>query len=320
MKGDRAARRRVAHEPAVAVQEGARGGWLAEREWPPRGTEPHVLPLLAGAYTDSAGNKAEQGDDPGGACREDNHARCNPASRTGQGTWTFSQPLPAALRLAGVAHLRATVEAPAGARMIAIVYDVDRDGRATLLTRGASLVGSGTVAFDLYPQDWRLAEGHRVGVLLAGSDDLYFEPGTTGESVRVVGGSLSLPVLSPARATSLPGGPSRAVSERTSFQVDPGVLSTRASKLTSPARPRLHLRVTPRRVRARRLVTLRIRTTNARGDRVRGARVRVGRRLVRTGRRGQIRVRVRFNRTGRRVLRASKPGYRKARAWVRVVA
>jgi hypothetical protein len=53
---------------------------------------------------------------------------------------------------------------------------------------------------------------------------------------------------------------------------------------------------------------------------VRGARVRVGRRLVRTGRRGRIRVRVRFNRTGRRVLRASKPGYRKARAWVRVVA
>jgi hypothetical protein len=219
-----------------------------------------------------------------------------------------------------VTRLRASLRTTAAVQVVAIVYDLDAENRATLLTRGASLVGrDGEVDFELYPQDWRLRAGHRVGVLLAGSDDFYFAPGTSGATVRVERGSLSLPLLARAREANLGGGPSRAVAERTSFPVDPETVRDRAARLGLPAaaRPRLALRVRPRRVRAGRRIRLRITALDGR-RRVAGARVRVGRRLVRTGRRGVVRVRIRFGRVGLRSVRASKPGYRRGRAWVRV--
>jgi uncharacterized protein len=205
----------------VLVQDGASGAWRAEPRWPPAGTRPASLALRPGAYTDDAGTKAEQGDGPGGGCAEGVRARCNPLSRTGRGAWTFSEPLPRDVRLSGVSRIELALHPGAdGTRVVALVYDVDPDGRASLLTRGASLVpAGGRFAFDLYPQDWRLVAGHRVGVLLSGSDDFYFEPGTTGARVEVLGGTLALPVATP-RTEAPAGGPSRAVLERTTFAVD----------------------------------------------------------------------------------------------------
>jgi hypothetical protein len=204
-----------------------------------------------------------------------------------------------------------------------LIYDVDEANRATLLTRGASLVGAGTVEFDLYPQDWRLRAGHRIGVLLAGSDDFYFDPGRSDTPVEVTSGEIELPLVPSPRGPDLAGGPSRAVIERTSFPVAPEVLHDRAEALVLPAaavrpRRRLVLRVRPRSVRANRPVRLRIRTRDAGGRTVPRARVRVGRRLLRTGSRGRLRARIRFTRPGRRALRASKPGYSRARTVVRV--
>jgi hypothetical protein len=321
VRRDAAATARVTRAPAVAVQEGARGDWLSEAKWPPPPIGTAELELAPGSYADAPGNKAEQGEEPGGGCATGVHARCNPMSRTGQGSWTFSPPLSADVRIAGVARLRARLDGPPAARLIALVYDVDRADRASLLTRGATLIGSdGSVEFGLYPQDWVLRAGHRVGVLLSGSDDFYFEPGTTEATVAVTGGALTVP-LAPAPGPKLAGGASRAVAERTSFPVEPATVAerTRALELPPAARERIVLRVRPSRVKARRAVRLRISVATRSGRGVRGARVRVGRRLVRTGAGGQVRITARFYRPGRRVLRASAPRVGRASTWVRVV-
>lgn len=321
VKDEAHARARVERAPVVAVQEGSRGEWREWADWPPRDGRAHSLPLLPGTYTDAAGNKAEQGDDPGGGCDDGVRARCNPLSRAGQGTWTFSGPLAEDVHLAGTPRLRARLEVEAPAQVVAIVYDVDASSRATLLTRGAASVGAtGWVDFELYPQDWRLRTGHRVGVLLAGSDDFYFNPGTSETTVRVEGGSLSLPLVEPPRGAGIGGSPSRAVLERTSFPVEPALVAERATALGAPAgaRPSLRMKVKPRRVRARRRVALTV-VVHSGGRRVGGGRVRIGRRLVRVPANGVLRVRTRFAVPGLRSLRASRPGYRRAVARIRVV-
>ena len=321
VKDDAAARERTQAAPPVAVEDGATGAWRREAEWPPRGARSRSMQLVPGTYTDAAGNKAEQGDGPGGSC-EGLHARCNPFSRTGQGTWTFSQPLGADMRLAGVPRLAIAVTGPPLAQVVAIVYDVDEHNRAALLTRGASLTGAdGRAEFDLYPQDWRLRAGHRVGVLITGSDDIYFAPGSSGAQVQVSSGSLSLPLVTDPQDGPAEGGPSRAVAERTTFPVDPRVIGSGVSVLSLPtaAQPRLKLRVRPRRAIARRRVVVRATVTDAAGRRVPRALIRIGRRLIRTGAGSTARLVLRFHRRGRRTVRATKPGYRRTRASLRVV-
>jgi hypothetical protein len=228
-------------------------------------------------------------------------------------------PLQRAVQLSGPPRLRAEVDAAPGARLVAIVYDVGPDGRASLITRGASLISGGAVELDLYPQDWALARGHRVAVLLAGSDDFYFAPGTTGSRVTVEDGSISLPLVE-VRPSRL-GAPSRAVAERTSFPIEPDVLAGSGSRLILPtfARPRLRVLVRPRRVRAARRVVVLMRVLGGRRRPVAGARLRVLGRVARTGRRGRARLRVRLRRPGRYVVRATKPGFAPGRATLRAV-
>jgi hypothetical protein len=72
-------------------------------------------------------------------------------------------------------------------------------------------------------------------VLLAGSDDIYYEPGKSGSIVEVTGGRLTVPLLDRARSSNIPGGPSRKVIERTSF---PAPVAGRESDLALPRRAR----------------------------------------------------------------------------------
>jgi hypothetical protein len=88
------------------------------------------------------------------------------------------------------------------------------------------------------------------------------------------------------------------------------------------AAPRLRLSVRPRVVRAGRRTRFRFRVTRRDGGRavaVRGAAVRFAGRRVRTGRRGQAVLAVRFARRGRRRAVATRPGFRRARATVYVL-
>lgn len=85
-------------------------------------------------------------------------------------------------------------------------------------------------------------------------------------------------------------------------------------------RPKLRVKVRPRRARIGRRRTFRVRITAfVRGKRrpVRRALVRFAGRRARTNRRGRARIRVRLRKAGRRRVRASKRGYRRGSAVVR---
>jgi hypothetical protein len=95
------------------------------------------------------------------------------------------------------------------------------------------------------------------------------------------------------------------------------------SRRAQSRRPRLRLKVRPRRTRAGRRTRFRFKVTaRVRGKRrlIRGVRIRFAGRKARTGRRGRARIRLRFNRPGRYKVRATKKGMRRTSKWVRVRA
>lgn len=107
--------------------------------------------------------------------------------------------------------------------------------------------------------------------------------------------------------------------------VTPGAGAGSRSGLAAPgrARPRIHLGVTPRSLRAGRRVRLRVHAWITAGRRVRalaGVRVRVAGRVLRTGRGGRASTVLRPTRPGRLRVRATRRGYRAAVVTLRVRA
>src|SRR5204863_6198655 len=77
-----------------------------------------------------------------------------------------------------------------------------------------------------------------VSLVLRPTEAVYFEPGTSDTTVKVDAGALTVPLLDRARKSNLPGGPSQAVIDRTTFHVDVG---GRETTLQLPrAAPRAH--------------------------------------------------------------------------------
>ena len=217
--------------PRVVVQEGGRGRWRSERRWPPPAIRKRTMPVLGGSYLDAAGNKGE----PGCFRIELN---CPPGP-SGVGSWTFSKPLKHRAHLAGVPRLRVSIETNAPAvNLIALLYDIDASNQASLISRGANRVTSpGTRSVELYPQDWRFRRGHRLGLLLTGADDGWFEPGPSGTGVTVSAGRLRVPYMRCVSGRPLDGGPSQVISERITFPV----VGADVDERTSGRRPpRLH--------------------------------------------------------------------------------
>jgi predicted acyl esterase len=190
-------------DPAVTIQEGD-GTWRFEDQWPPADAQPWAMPVHAGSYQDLPGNTA------GG-------------DSAGHGTWTFTQPLPGDAHLAGEAELSVPVTTTAdGVHVVAHLYDVDAQRKAVFVNRGAFNVpkaGTTEVRFKLLPQDWRFPAGHRIALLLSGADDDFFAPSLTRSSVEVAAGSLTLPLLSLARTSSISGGPSDGMDDNEPFTV-----------------------------------------------------------------------------------------------------
>lgn len=206
----------VEKDPGVEIQQGD-GKWRAEKAWPPLDAKRYTMPVKPGTYVDEDGNSAD-------------------GSSAGNGTWSVSQKLPNDVHLAGVTRLTAKVETTVpNAHLVGLLYDIDNKGVAKVITRGAYLLREGgKVSFDLYPQDWRIEQGHRIGVLLSGSDDSWFMPGVTGTDVNVTGGDVTMPFLRYDRDNFLKGGPATAMSTRQPFQVDAEVLKTRGVKAKLP--------------------------------------------------------------------------------------
>lgn len=207
----------VSQDPKVEVQQGD-GKWRAEKAWPPRDGTRYSMPIKPGTYIDKVGNSAV-------------------GSSGGQGSWTFSQALPYDVHFAGVPRLEVKVETQVpNPHLVALLYDVSK-GNATIISRGAYLLREGgRINFDLYPQDYRLRKGHRLGILLSGADASWFMPGMTQTRVAVTGGKISLPFLRYDRDKFLKGGPASAMSRRTPVPVLNKTISDRDVKMKLPPR------------------------------------------------------------------------------------
>ncbi len=201
--------------PSVHVQTG-QGWWRTEEAWPPRDARRRGLRLLEGTYPDGP--------------------RSPLLFETG--TWTFTQPAPHRLHLAGTPRLTAYVAAPVpGATLIAQLYDVDKKGRARLISRGAfRLSGSGAVTFDLYPQDWVVRKNHRFGIRLTATDS-FFAPTYTQTEVQILGGRVSVPFLRYRRTPTLQGGDAEAMQLVREVRVPPELIEERTRRSSFPPPP-----------------------------------------------------------------------------------
>jgi predicted acyl esterase len=179
-------------DPKVEVQD-SMGRWRAEEQWPPTDVQLLSTDLRPGTYTD---NGTGSGSRPTAA----------------QGVWTISAPLEHDAWIAGTPRLTVSVDAVPNANLAANVYDIDPNGKVTMISRGVqSLTGVGVrnVTLSLYGQDWPLAAGHRIGVLIGSADTDQFQySGTaTRQAVTVRNASITLPFLTYNRTEFLEGGP-----------------------------------------------------------------------------------------------------------------
>jgi hypothetical protein len=114
------------------------------------------------------------------------------------------------VQLSGVPHITVDTQAALpNANLVADVYDIDASGKAILISRGAQLVRSaGLINFDLYGEDWPIAAGHRIGVLVTDSNAEWWTHVPTQQTVTVTSARIGLPFLPRPRTSDLPGTPS----------------------------------------------------------------------------------------------------------------
>ncbi len=275
----------VGSDPGAEIEDGGTQRWRAEAQWPPADTVVHKLDV-----------------------RPD-------------GRWSMSPRLPHDVHLAGTPRLTLDVGL-SGQRgnVFARVYDIAPDLRAQLLTRGAHAVrGSGTIAYDLYPQDWTFKAGHRIGVVMLPADEEWFMPLPSLGTVTRRSGSLALPFLRYTRSSFLPGRKTKVEQNRppgldvttvmagaeTAFDVPPALVDPPSAPLPVAGRPRLTVafkRLDRRRVRisGRGPAGLKLRVQVTAVGRKRALVVR----RVTIGRRGTWRWTTRVGRRRGRVLRA----------------
>ena len=176
-------------ETPVEVQD-IQGRWREEEAFPPVDSKLYTTSLNTGTYTDNGSGAGQSPND-------------------GQGIWTISEPMPHAVWLSGEPVVTAGVDAPPNANFAANVYEITPDGDAQLISKGVSVIrgtGRRTVSFTMYPQDWPIAAGNRIGVLLSDADTNEFQyTGTaTQQTVTVRSAKISLPFLTYDRTEFLP--------------------------------------------------------------------------------------------------------------------
>ena len=181
-------------------------------------------------------------------------------------------------------------------------YGFNREERRFALDYSTERVGGGTFGRFAVTEVFVPQRHYRGGydVLVSGADPLTSAFSST------------------LRLRACPGRPSVEV------RIAPGT-GERTADCVAPVgstKPRLRLRVKPRRATAGRRTRFRFRAFVRAGKRrvyIRGVRVRFAGKRVRTRRGGRATIRAKFERPGRRRARASKRGLRRARATVRVV-
>ena len=227
-------------DPAIAAQ-GSDGTWRTETAFPPADATMLQSSLLSGSYVDDARNlgSADSAFGPGGS-------GALGTSKKGDGVWTVSPPLAHRAHVAGipVANVNVTPQAPR-TNVVVNVYDIAPDGKATLITRGAGIVDeAGPKNVTLWPTDWLFEPGHRVGVLITGSNAEAYAHVPTQTRATVVGGTVDLPFLTFARPANTAGTSNPRLEsyvKAAPFPVPTGTLQQRvnaAFRLPPPLLPR----------------------------------------------------------------------------------
>ena len=202
-------------DPAIAVQDST-GRYRAEEQWPPADSRLFTTALNTGTYTDSGSGSGLR------------------PSET-QGIWTVSEPLPHDVWLSGEPVITVGVDSVPNANLAANVYDISPEGTAKMVSRGVSVlrgVGSKTATFAMYGQDWPVAEGHRLGVLVSSANTDEFNHVATRSTVTVRSAKIALPFLTYDRATFLDGG----MTPRLESYLGADATTLSAEKLTSSQR------------------------------------------------------------------------------------
>jgi putative CocE/NonD family hydrolase len=208
----------TAADPPIAV-ESSDGKWRSEAAWPPADSIGQTTNLKTGTYSDDGTNNGTGDAGP----------------PNGQGVWTFSPAFQYPVHLAGVPRI--TVDADVSlpnANLVGDVYDLDKDGNATLVSRGTYLLaGAGKVSFDMYGDDWTMPAGHRLGVLVTGANAEWWLHSPTGQQVTVKSAKITLPFLGCARTQAIEGGESVKLEDylkSAPFQVDAATVAAGTSK------------------------------------------------------------------------------------------
>ncbi len=184
VKQDPAAMKRTRAAAAVEVQDNY-GRYRAEEAWPPVDALDFDTELNTGSYVDDGNNRGSGGN-------------------AGEGVWTVSQELPHDVWMAGEPILTLGVNAIPRSNVALNVYDIDDAGKATLVSRSASLLrgaGEQEVQVRMYGQDWIFEAGHRIGVLVSSSNAEWWVHAPTQAPVDVLSGRVILPLLTNARTS-----------------------------------------------------------------------------------------------------------------------
>ena len=220
LKGIRPARR----DPDALIQD-SNGKWRSEQNWPPADAQAFTAPLKAGSYDDDANNMGSNDPSAGAG-----GSGATPGEPTyGAGAWTVSPPLPHTAHLAGIPTAKVDVAPVApNTNLVVNLYDIAPNNKATMISRGARLVsGAGVAELPLYPVEWTLAPGHRLGVLVNGANAEAWIHAPTNTTVPVRGGSVTLPFLRTKRTSDQPGEPTPrlgAYKTNAPFDVAAGVM------------------------------------------------------------------------------------------------
>ena len=176
-------------DPPVAVQTND-GKWRAEDVWPPADAQGYTSALRAGSYTDDGSGSATGTSDT-------------------EGVWTISPRLSndAHLSGSGTAIVDVATTRP-NANLVVDVYDLDEFGIGPLITRQGFLArSSGEKKLDLWSADWKIPAGHRIAVRVTDANEDWWIHTPLFDTVKVVGGSVTLPFLTYTRPNTIQGDP-----------------------------------------------------------------------------------------------------------------
>jgi X-Pro dipeptidyl-peptidase len=171
-------------------------GFRSETAWPPPGTEMMRLTLGSGSFTDMASTTEEQ-------------STRMPEMQAG---WLFfkGQPLAAGTRMTGAARLELSLSVDRDhAHLTPLLVDVAPDGTTRTVSRGFlnlayrdGLAQSKPIppnqpiqaSVTFKPQDQTFDAGHRIGVILQGSNTVWAIPDNPGATYTVESALLELPL------------------------------------------------------------------------------------------------------------------------------